>query len=79
MKGHQPHQQPLARQLAGERHREHGGADGHPKGIGADQGGPPRERALSCSAMVGMSPTITNSVVPMAKALKVRQKITPVA
>ncbi len=34
--GHQSHQQPLARQLAGER-REHGGADGHPKGIEADQ------------------------------------------
>ncbi len=33
---HQSHQQPLARHLAGER-REHGGADGHPKGIEADQ------------------------------------------
>ncbi len=34
--GHQPHQQPLARHLAGEC-REHGGADGHPQGIEADQ------------------------------------------
>ena len=33
---HQPHQQPLARHLAGQR-REHGGTDGYPKGIEADQ------------------------------------------
>ncbi len=42
---HQPHQQPLARHLAGEC-REHGGADGHSKGIEADQEARRGERDL---------------------------------
>ena len=53
--GHQPHQQPLARQLAGER-REHGGTDSHAKGIEADQQARRGERDIELLGYGGDQP-----------------------